>query len=508
MYQGEQPPAGPANGQFVTRPSFAPPTKPPTTPPSQRAPSQNPTQAFGASPAPGQQIFAAQPFQPESFFSRAVSIPVAVCVPIIGLALLLIFPQAPLIVLGFLPLLPLGAYFLWLGSLKPDFLPYHFHSLLWGAAVAVLIAGTVNSGLTFFVGDIANEFIPLVLSAPIGEEIMKGLAVVYAIKVFRSIDSPLDGLIAAGWAAAGFTVIENVVFISTPFDVLDTGVTSINPTQSAIQVALLRNMTFFVHTIASAPIGYALGKVISDNKPLINSWWGWLLAMGIHASWNGALWFSAEQESSLVPSQTQTGLAFVGIVMMGFVVALIVYITMTITAKNQAVSNLNRGLGWLANYYRLPLDLRAFFSNWHDIKSLRSLQVRASRRSVNEIATSLTRLGQIQEHYQRLGPQVHPDRANEVEVAQQLQIAIGRNLIQLPTTPLPGINAGWNGPSLEPKVDPIAISNGNLAPTVEYHSSYISNYEILPQVHSSDQHAKPGTQPISSPQPLPESPIR
>ncbi len=518
MYQGEQPPAGPAQGRFVTQPSFAPPVNPPTAPPT-TSPSQgsvysSPTPEFAPSVRQhaafgyGSQTFTPPVSKRESFFSRAVSIPVAVCVPIVALSTAFLFFQAQLIVLGFFPLLLLLPYLLWLGSLKPDFLPYHFHSLLWGGAVAVLIAGSVNSGLTFFVGDIADEFIPLVLSAPIGEEIMKGLAVVYAIKRFRSIDSPLDGMIAAGWAAAGFTVIENVVFISAPFDVLDTGLFSGDANSAALQVSLVRNLTFFVHTVATAPIGYALGKAISENKPLINSWWGWLLAMAIHASWNGSLWYSVQLESSFVPTQTQIGEAFIGIVFMGFITAVIIYLTMTISTKGKSVANFNRGLSWLARNYRLPTNLQPFLTNWHDVKALRSLQTGSQKRSLNEIVTTLTRLGQIQEHYQILGPEVHPDRPNELELVQELNAAIDRNIIQLPEERIPGLSADWNTPALEPQIDPAEISNGQLTPTVEYHSSFVSNYEISPQEHSFDQHATQVTQQQLDQQASPESPIR
>ena len=325
---------------------------------------------------------------------------------------------------------------------------------------------------------------------------MKGLAVVYAVKQFRSIDSPLDAMIAAGWAAAGFTVIENVLFISAPFDVFDTGIAAGDPNRSAIGIAVIRNFTFFVHTVATAPIGYAIGKAIAANKPLISSWWGWVISIGLHASWNGAIWYQTRTAILLEPSTTAE--TVLGAILLGIAAALIAYITITVSSRSIALSNLNRGLSWLTNNYRIPTALAPSFSSWANFKILQGTLHKDERLKVNEIATTLTRLGQIQEHYQKVGPQVHPDRATEAELVAQLNEALASSETQsvVDTSPLS-----------EPQIDPVAISNGQLAPMVSYHGSHGSiSREISPQEHSFDQHATQGIQPISNQQSSPVQP--
>ena len=496
MYPGEESRGGPIHGHVApVSPLFAPPAQPPASPPM-ATPSQI-TEGFATPPTEDINPLLPTPMhttpvvqERESFLSRATSIPVAACVPLIALGVGYFLWAAPIAVLGFLPLILLAPFLLWLGSLKPDHKPFHLHSFAWGSAVAVVVAGTINTTLSLLFGDIADQFVPLVLSAPISEEIMKGLAVVYAVKQFRSIDSPLDAMIAAGWAAAGFTVIENVLFISAPFDVFDTGIAAGDPNRSAIGIAVIRNFTFFVHTVATAPIGYAIGKAIAANKPLISSWWGWVISIGLHASWNGAIWYQTRTAILLEPSTTAE--TVLGAILLGIAAALIAYITITVSSRSQALGNLNRGLGWLTNNYRIPTALAPSFSSWANIKLLRGTLRKEERTKVNQIATTFTRLGEIQHDYQKIGPHIHPDRKSEGELVAELNEAFASYTAQsvFDTSPL-----------IEPEIDQAAILNGHLDPAVTYHSSHgAASREILPQGHSFDQHATQGTQPISNQQ--------
>ena len=114
--------------------------------------------------------------------------------------------QAPAAIgLGLVPLVIVAPVLMWLDRVEPEPWPARIHALLWGATVAVVIAGTINSIVAVAWGETAAA----VLSAPIVEETAKAFAIVYAVRR-RELDGVMDGVVYAGWSALGFAVVEDL----------------------------------------------------------------------------------------------------------------------------------------------------------------------------------------------------------------------------------------------------------------------------------------------------------
>ena len=159
---------------------------------------------------------------------------------------------------------------------------------LWGAGVATLIAGLINSGLfqdfIAIIGDVSRaEILSAVAVAPVSEEVMKGAgAILVLIFARKYVVSPTNGLVVGAVVGAGFAYVENVQYFI----------------QAHAQGSAILGMTIvgravlspFVHPMATSFTGLFFGLAIL-KKP---SWWGWvwriavglIVAMAVHALWN------------------------------------------------------------------------------------------------------------------------------------------------------------------------------------------------------------------------------
>lgn len=92
---------------------------------------------------------------------------------------------------------------------------------LWGAIIAAGVAFVINSfiglGIYFFTGSQAfTELSTADAIAPLIEESLKGLAVLFVFLFFRrEFDSILDGIVYAAITAIGFAASENIYYIYT-----------------------------------------------------------------------------------------------------------------------------------------------------------------------------------------------------------------------------------------------------------------------------------------------------
>lgn len=92
-------------------------------------------------------------------------------------------------------------------------------AFFWGAVGAVIVAFIINTifGVGAYMVTSSEETAKIysaVLSAPIVEEIAKGLAVLVVYAFFRNeFDSTLDGIVYAAITAIGFAATENVLYI-------------------------------------------------------------------------------------------------------------------------------------------------------------------------------------------------------------------------------------------------------------------------------------------------------
>jgi protease PrsW len=129
--------------------------------------------------------------------------------------------------------------------------------------------------LAFLVG---GEVFGLVVSAPVTEEAMKGLGILYAVRRHK-VDSVTDGIVYAGWIAAGFAAVENVEYF-----VLAASEGALVPTVVARGI-----LSPFAHPLFTIWTGMAVGwAVVRGYRPMLGGLPGLLVAIALHAMWNAA----------------------------------------------------------------------------------------------------------------------------------------------------------------------------------------------------------------------------
>jgi RsiW-degrading membrane proteinase PrsW (M82 family) len=200
-----------------------------------------------------------------------------------------------LVVLFILALLSVGAYavdtpsaflialiplaytipaFIWLDRLEPEPRAMRWNAFLWGGGISVLVASVANEFTDASFGTTAA----LVISAPVAEEIMKSLGILGAAKR-NQIDSPLDGVVYAGYVGLGFAMVENIIYFSQAIADDDLGL-----------VFVMRGLfSPFAHPFFTLWVGLAIGTAVKKGRSRrFAAMRGLLLAMALHSSWNAS----------------------------------------------------------------------------------------------------------------------------------------------------------------------------------------------------------------------------
>lgn len=127
-----------------------------------------------------------------------------------------------------------------------------FACLGWGAigafGLTYLINTSVNNALSDMVGSYRSYRTVVTVTAPIVEEILKSLILIYFIRQ-PSFRYAVDGAIYGFAVGIGFAVIENVFYLSSTPD-------------AALSLAISRVLsTSLMHATASAMVGISLGRL-------------------------------------------------------------------------------------------------------------------------------------------------------------------------------------------------------------------------------------------------------
>ena len=196
-----------------------------------------------------------------------------------------------------LALVPLGFVLLavrWIDRWEPEPRWALWFAFLWGAAVAVAIALIVDLGVQLAMafaqpGGSPDEALQAVVQAPLVEELAKGLGVLLIFAFSRShFDGPVDGLVYAATAAAGFAFTENILYFGQAL--AEGGASELGAT------FVLRGIfSPFAHVLFTACIGIAIGIGASrGGGPRVIGWFllGLTGAVLLHALWNGSLAFA------------------------------------------------------------------------------------------------------------------------------------------------------------------------------------------------------------------------
>ena len=164
--------------------------------------------------------------------------------------------------------------FIWLDRLEPEPRAMRWNAFFWGGGISVLVASVANEYTDASFGTTAA----LVISAPVAEEIMKSLGILGAAKR-NQIDSPLDGVVYAGYVGLGFAMVENIIYFSQAIADDDLGL-----------VFVMRGLfSPFAHPFFTLWVGLAIGTAVRKGRSRrFAAMRGLLLAMALHASWNAS----------------------------------------------------------------------------------------------------------------------------------------------------------------------------------------------------------------------------
>ncbi|MEW9531174.1 PrsW family intramembrane metalloprotease [Microbispora sp. NPDC049125] len=158
----------------------------------------------------------------------------------------------------------------------------------WGAGIAVLVAGVLNSlNLVYVAHQLGDETsarnLVATFGAPPVEETVKGL-VLLGLLWFRrhELDGPTDGIIYASMVGLGFAMSENVSYYIAALG--ENG-----PQVLAATLVLRAVLSPFAHPLFTSMIGIAVAYAAQRRGAagIFAIIIGWIAAMTLHGLWNG-----------------------------------------------------------------------------------------------------------------------------------------------------------------------------------------------------------------------------
>jgi RsiW-degrading membrane proteinase PrsW (M82 family) len=192
------------------------------------------------------------------------------------------------VVLAVVPVPVYLALALWLDRFEPEPPAVLAQTFAWGATVAILISICLNtyteSTLARLFGDHAAEVAGRMVSAPLVEELSKGIALVVLFRTLRDeYDDVLDGVMYAAMVGLGFAMIENVQYYGAAVE---------EGGHSSVLTFTIRGMMApFAHPLFTAMFGVGLGYAREKGRSARRFWAppaGFAAAVGLHALWNWA----------------------------------------------------------------------------------------------------------------------------------------------------------------------------------------------------------------------------
>ncbi|WP_092529708.1 PrsW family intramembrane metalloprotease [Amycolatopsis arida] len=184
--------------------------------------------------------------------------------------------------------------FLWIDRWEPEPARFLLIAFVWGACVATLTALLVNDTAAA-VGDMLlgighGDTFSAVVSAPLVEEAVKAVPVVALLWLRpREFDGLVDGIVYAGFSAAGFAFTENIYYFGRAFAENGFG----DGTSGGVLAAfVLRGvLSPFTHPLFTVLTGIGVGVGARTKvAPLkvLAPLGGYLGAVLLHALWNAA----------------------------------------------------------------------------------------------------------------------------------------------------------------------------------------------------------------------------
>ncbi|GAA2789733.1 PrsW family intramembrane metalloprotease [Streptomyces showdoensis] len=207
--------------------------------------------------------------------------------------------------LAVLPVPLLMAAFRWLDRVEPAPWKNLLFALAWGAFASTLVAILANSFAVEWISSVtadqgSADTLGATAVAPVVEETAKGAAVLLLF-LFRRRDftGPVDGLVYAGFTATGFAFTENILYLGNAFgedqEIGATGIGSMTVGTFLVRII----MSPFAHPLFTSLTGLGFGFAallpatarLRRTRLVLLPLAGLLLAMGMHALWNGSASF-------------------------------------------------------------------------------------------------------------------------------------------------------------------------------------------------------------------------
>lgn len=193
-----------------------------------------------------------------------------------------------------LPVGPVVAAFLWVDRWEPEPARLLWLAFGWGACVATITALLINNTAEA-VGDLLlgqgnGDKVSAVVSAPLFEEAAKGAFLIAILLRLRDeFDGVIDGIVYAGFVAAGFAFTENIYYFGRAFAEHGFGDTT---TAGVVTAFILRGvLSPFTHPLFTCMIGVGVGiaaRTTHRQVRYLAPLGGYLVAVVLHALWNGA----------------------------------------------------------------------------------------------------------------------------------------------------------------------------------------------------------------------------
>ncbi|WP_244317584.1 PrsW family intramembrane metalloprotease [Streptomyces bauhiniae] len=202
--------------------------------------------------------------------------------------------------LAVVPVPWLIAAFRWLDRVRPGPWRNLLFAFAWGACAAALIAIVANSFATHWIATATADpsgadTLGATVIAPVVEESAKAAAVLLVF-VFRRRDftGPVGGAAIAGVTATGFAFTENILYLGNAFGTDQSIGTSGIVSVTAATFFVRGVMSPFAHPLFTVFTGIGFGLAALPRRHRLR--WlfpvgGLLLAMSMHALWNGSAAF-------------------------------------------------------------------------------------------------------------------------------------------------------------------------------------------------------------------------
>jgi protease PrsW len=317
-------------------------------------------------PAQRSVISGGPPGRPRAGLIAAVAAGLGCALIVLGIDMVQSVDSARHSVVPFLVALPLAllpvplliALVLLVDQLEPEPPRNLVFCFAWGAGIAALLAGVLNTaGLVYVtqpaLGSSNGQFISATIGAPVVEESLKGLVLVWLLwRRRQELDGPTDGIIYAAMVGLGFAMIENVGYYVSAL---------VRPEVGGVP---LLGVTFvfrgvlapLAHPMFTAMTGIGAAYAATHRRG------GWALAAGLagamflHGLWNGL-----------------TGLGLPGIILAYGLLACVLVVLITVI-----VADRRRILGLVRRYLPAYQDSRLVAEA--DLRMLSTLRERREAR--------------------------------------------------------------------------------------------------------------------------------